>query len=97
MQGISTLFFIIYGISQIFACYAGVDFHFGSLWAWVVIIASFVLRFSLPVTVGAFFGAWQVWHWHWIVAAIFAAPGLALLVPGMFLSLTEGINNRPTK
>jgi hypothetical protein len=36
----------------------------------------FLTRFSLPITVGSFFGAMNVWGWHWIGALVFAAPGL---------------------
>ncbi len=52
---------------------------------------SLVFRFTLPITIGAFFGAMDVWSWHWGLAALFAAPGLAFLIPGVILSIIEGV------
>ncbi len=85
------ILFMAYGIAQIVAGYVGIDFHFGALWATVAIIASFMFRFTLPITVGAFFGAMNVWHWHWTLAALFAAPGLAFLIPGLLLAIVESV------
>jgi len=83
--------FIGYGLMQIAAGYVGIDFHFGAIWAGIAIVAALMFRFTLPITIGAFFGAMDVWHWHWIWAALFAAPGLAFLVPGVILSIIEGV------
>jgi hypothetical protein len=33
----------------------------------------------------------DVWDWHWGFAALFAAPGLAFLIPGVILSIIEGV------
>lgn len=82
---------IVYGIAQIVAGYLGIDFHFGAIWAAVAIIASLMFRFTLPLTIGAFFGAMDVWEWHWALAALFAVPGLIFLIPGIMLSIMESI------
>jgi len=91
MQVIGFILFIVYGIAQIVAGYVGIDFHFGAVWAGVAIFAAFMFRFTLPITVGAFFGAMDVWHWHWALAALFAAPGLAFIIPGVIMSIIEGV------
>jgi hypothetical protein len=81
---------IIYGSAQFIAAYAGIDFLIGSGWAITAIVASSLFRFTLPITIGAFFGAMDVWHWHWFFAALFAAPGLVLIVPGVLMTIIEG-------
>lgn len=91
MQVIGFILFIVYGIAQIVAGYVGIDFHFGAVWAGVAIFAAFMFRFTLPITIGAFFGAMDVWHWHWALAALFAAPGLAFIIPGVIMSIIEGV------
>lgn len=80
-----------YGILQIIAGYVGIDFHFGAVWAGVAIFSALIFRFTLPITIGAFFGAIDVWGWHWGFATLFAAPGLAFLIPGVILSIIESI------
>lgn len=85
------LLFIGYGIVQMFAGYIGIDYHFGALWAGVAIVAALMFRFTLPITIGAFFCAINIWHWHWALATLFVAPGLALLIPGVIFSIIEGV------
>lgn len=80
-----------FGLSQFFAGYLGIAEHLGPIWAIVILTASLFLRFSLPITIGAFFGAMDVWGFHWGLAMLFAAPGLMFLVPGIIASiLTAG-------
>lgn len=85
------IIFMGYGIAQLVAGYIGIDFHFSALWAGVAIFSALMFRFTLPITIGAFFGVMDVWHWHWALATLFAAPGLALLIPGVILSIVEGV------
>jgi len=86
------LFMIVmlsYGLAQIWAGFIGIDHHLGSGWASAAVAVAFILRFSLPITVGSFFGAMDVWGWHWAGALAFAAPGLAfmaLMIPGTLAS-----------
>lgn len=79
---------LLYGLVQIYAGYLGIQHHLGTGWAVAALFALF-FRFSLPITVGAFFGAMNVWGWHWLLALLFAAPGLAfmaLMIPSIFAS-----------
>ncbi|CAM4092108.1 hypothetical protein BOTU111921_11320 [Bordetella tumbae] len=84
---IGFLAFTAYGIAQLVAGYIGIEYHLGVGWAWAALTVGLVFRFTLPVTIGAFFGAMDVWHWHWVMALVFAAPGLALIVPGVIAAV----------
>ena len=83
---------LIYGIAQIWAGYIGIDHHLGSGWAIAAVVVAFLFRFSLPITIGSFFGAMNVWGWPWYGALIFAVPGLAfmaLMIPGALASIFQ--------
>lgn len=79
--------FMAFGIAQLVAGFTGIEHGIGSVWAWVALFAALALRFTLPITIGAFFGAMNVWGWHWALAALFAAPGLLLVIPGVLASV----------
>lgn len=79
------LLFLAYGIAQIYIGFIGIENHFGSFWAWVAVILA--MGFPLPLIIGAFYGATEVWGWHWALAAVFAVPGLLLMVPGVIMSI----------
>ena len=70
---------LAYGLAQVVAGYAGIEHHLGKGWAIAAIVVAFLFRFTLPITVGSFFGAMNVWGWHWLGALVFAAPGLAFM------------------
>jgi len=75
--------FFLFATAQMAAAYAGISHGLGTLWAVVALCAAVLLRFTLPVTVGAFFGAMQLWGWHWPAALLFSAPGLIFILPGV--------------
>jgi hypothetical protein len=84
------LLVIPYGLIQIYAGYIGIVDKLGAGWAIAAVVAFMMLRFSLPLTIGSFFAARDIWGWHWGGALVFAAPGLAfmaLMIPGVFASL----------
>ena len=95
MSGILGIFgfiaFLSFGIAQLCGGYVGIDHHLGSIWAFVAIFLALGLRFTLPITIGAFFGAMDVWDWHWALAALFVAPGLAFVIPGVLATLISSI------
>lgn len=74
---------LVFAFFQARAGFVGIQFHMGSWWAWGSLLA-LCAGFALPITVGAFFGAMDVWKWHWSLAALFAAPGLLVAVPALF-------------
>jgi|GEM_PF-764564 len=77
------LAFTAFGIAQLVAGFVGIEQGLGLFWAWAALFAALIFRFTLPITIGAFFGAMNVWGWHWAWAALFAAPGLAFVIPGV--------------
>ena len=84
---IGFLAFLAFGIAQLAAGFDGIEQGIGSFWAWAALVAALGFRFTLPITIGAFFGAMNVWGWHWALAALFAAPGLLLVIPGVLASI----------
>ncbi|NCC37011.1 MAG: hypothetical protein EOM24_34135 [Chloroflexia bacterium] len=84
---------IVYGIAQFIAAWAGIEWYLGPLWAGAALLAAVFFRFTLPVTLGAFFGAMDVWQWHWALAAVFAAPGLVFVVPGVIVLFLDRVKN----
>lgn len=87
---------LLYGFAQIWAGYIGIDHHLGYGWAIGAVIVALLFRFSLPITIGSFFGAMNVWGWPWYGALIFAAPGLAfmaLMIPGALASIFKKNEN----
>ena len=94
MQGfIGPVFLIatlVYSVASIWAAYLGLDHWLGG-WGVAIVVACLFFRFSLPLAVGAFMGAMNVWHWHGALALLFAAPGLAFMIPFVFASLISSI------
>jgi len=76
-----------YGIAQIAVGYMGIEYMFGGGWAIAALIGSLAFRFTLPITIGAFFGATEVLGWHWAVALAFTAPGLLFIIPAFVASI----------
>lgn len=83
--------FFILGIAQLVAGYAGISHGLGTFWAIAAVVAAFAFRFSLPLTIGSFFGAMNVWGWNWFASALFALPGLAFVIPGVIASMISGL------
>lgn len=84
----------LYAISQIVIGYQGIEHYYGMWWALLALGVAFVFRFTLPITIGAYFGATTVLGWPWYYALLFVAPGLALIVPGVLLMLLSMISFR---
>jgi hypothetical protein len=88
------IIFLIVGIAQIWAGYIGIEYHWGAIWAAGAIGVAFVFRLMLPLTIGSFFGAMDVWGWPWYGAAAFAAPGLLFILPAMVTAAATSLFNR---
>jgi len=76
-----------YTFLQLYAGFIGIEHYLGMFWAFVSVFLAFALRITLPLSIGAFFGAMNVWGWHWFFALLFAAPALILF----FILLTGGV------
>ena len=79
--------FLVFSSAQIAAGYAGIEHGIGPFWALAAVFTAVFLRFTLPITVGAFVGAMTVWGWHWAAALIFAVPGLVFVFPGVIAGI----------
>ncbi len=84
---------LVYAGFMVYVAYLGVEFHWGVIWALVIVGSAFVLRSTLPVIVGAFFGASDVWGWHWSLALLFAFSGLIFLIPTFILFVIKGLKH----
>lgn len=83
--------FVALAVAQLVAGFVGIEHEVGTWWAWGAVAVALLMRFTLPLTVGAFFGAMYVWHWHWLAALLFAAPGLLLMLPSVVGLVTSQI------
>jgi hypothetical protein len=81
------LIFVAVAIIQTAVGYIGIEHHFGKFFAIVVIILAFTFRFILPLTIGTFLGAMNVWGWPWYGALALAAPGFLFIVPVLITSV----------
>ena len=90
------LIFVTVAIIQTAVGYIGIEHHFGTFVAIVVIILAFVFRLMLPLTIGTFLGAMNVWGWPWYGALALAAPGLLFIVPALITSVLSTVlqNNK---
>jgi hypothetical protein len=87
--GIGVVGFFILGIAQVVAGYAGISQGIGTIWAIAAVAVAFLFRFTLPLTIGSFFGAMNVWGWNWFASALFALPGLVFVIPGVIMSMVS--------
>ena len=88
------IFIFLYGVFQVYAGYLGIQDGLGTLCAVIAVAVAFLFKFSLPITIGAFFGAMNVWGWHWFLAALFAAPGLMFIIPGLLAAMLSSRSRR---
>ena len=86
--------FIGLGIAQMVAGFSGIEHVWGSVWAWLALVGAVGFGFTLPMTIGAYFGATEVWGWSTPLAIAFAAPGLLFMVPGLIAAAVSKLRNR---
>jgi len=78
---------IIYCIAYLRAGYQGIELYWGQWWAAGFVFAALLFRFTIPITIGAFFCATEIWGWNWFTAVFFAAPGLIFILPNVLVSI----------
>ena len=49
------IIFLLFSLVQLYAGYIGIEHHLSAMWAIIAILLAVVLRFTLPITIGAFF------------------------------------------
>lgn len=81
------VFIVGLSLANIVVGFMGIENEWGFGWAVGAIFLALLFRFTLPLTIGAFYGALNIFGWHWFFALLFAAPGLALLIPGSMIAL----------
>ena len=99
--GFGVLLMLGIGLAQIVIGYIGIEYHLGAGLAIGAVVLAFVFRFSLPLTVGTFFGAIDVFGFSFIVALLITLPGLLLMVPGAIAAgiagLASSFNSKPNQ
>ena len=83
--------FIALGVFQMIVGYQGIEHHLGVWWAIAALIGAFVFRFTIPITIGTYFGVVDVLEWHWGIGILLTAPGLLLILPSIGLIFLEPI------
>ncbi len=73
-------------MAQVGAAPAGAELYLGWFFAGVFTLACLGFRFTLPLSIAAYFGAHKVWEWSWLESVLFVAPGLLLMIPGVLLT-----------
>jgi len=91
--GLGVTFFIGFAIFSSIVGYLGVEYHLGSGWAIGCLIAAFVFRFSLPLTIGFFFGLIDVLGWNIFLAILVTFPTLIFMIPGAIAMALVGIGS----
>ena len=89
--GIGLILMLVIGLAQMVIGYIGIEYHFGAGWAIGAVVLALMFRFSLPLTIGTFFGAMDVFGFSFIVALLITLPGLLLMVPGVIAAGIAGL------
>lgn len=76
---------LIFGVFFFFVgtAYDGLEDSFGRGWAIAGIVCLFVFRIGLPIVIGVYLAATNLWGWEWYWAVLLAMPGLILAVPAL--------------
>jgi hypothetical protein len=86
--------FLGYGLTVLAIGWIGIEEELGWWWAFGAATLAILLRFTLPITIGAIFGAMNLWGWHWAFATLFALPGLAFMIPALVAAIIAGFSKR---
>ncbi|KIC44433.1 hypothetical protein RA28_16050 [Ruegeria sp. ANG-S4] len=88
--------FIAVGIFQAIVGGLGLDYLIGAWAMWLALFALAFFRFSLPLVVGAYFGATEVLEWPWYVGLLCTLPGLIFRIPGLVIETIQTVVLRKT-
>jgi hypothetical protein len=83
-----------FGLFQIGAGWAGIQHHWGWWWGLAACVAAVGFRFTLPIVVGCYFYAHDLWSWHWFPSLLFALPGLLFMIPNFIAQMFAGARER---
>lgn len=85
------LVMIVVGVVQFYAGYVGIEYHLGTVLAVIAVVVGLTLRFTLPLTIGTYFGAVDVFGWEWYWAVLLAVPGLLFMIPATITTIIESV------
>ena len=80
-----------FGILQLVIGCLGIAAVYGGGWAVATFFSAVAFRFTVPIVIGCYLYAHNIWGWHWIFSAIFAAPGILFMIPQFLNALFFGI------
>ena len=84
MKGLALIVFLAYSLASLILGVMGIGHEFGYWWAFAAFAAFIFARFAIPISVGVYLYAHHVLGWHWIGAAAFAFPLVAVQVALLF-------------
>jgi hypothetical protein len=94
LWGLGCLAVLSLVLAQLAAGIVGIEHHLGWFAGAFAFFLFFFFRFTLPITIGSFFGAKDVWGWEWYWALALASPTLVLVVPGVLTAIIATISSR---
>lgn len=77
------LVFLAVGIGQMVLGFMGLDYLLGMWAGFVGLGLALILRFTLPISIGSYFGAVEVLGWPWWAGVLVVLPGLLFIIPGL--------------
>lgn len=99
--GMTFVLILAVGITQVVLGLMGIEHYWGAGAAVIALMVALIFRFTLPLTIGTFFGVTAVLKWPWYLALLVTAPGLLFLVPGLLVSVlalaTTSLKSMTTK
>lgn len=85
---------MLYGLIQIYAGFLGIELYWGTVWAAVIIAFSMMTRITIPIMIGGYFCATEIWNWDIIWAVIFVMPSILFMIPAFIAMLINNKNLR---
>lgn len=82
------------GIAYFAIAALGFDHFIGPLGAGLVLLICFWFRLVSAISIGVFLGAYYVLGWHWLGAAVLAAPALLLIPFGVASMISDRFPGR---
>lgn len=83
-----------FGLFQLGAGWAGIESQWGWGWGLVAVTLALVARVTLPIVVGCYLCAHDLWGWNWFFSALFAAPGLIFMIPALVADMLSAARRR---
>ena len=88
------LLMLALGLAQMWFGMTGIEHHLGGLAAGAAVLAAFIFRIMLPLTIGTYFGVVDVMGWPWWAGVLIAALGLVFMVPALVSGFVGAIADR---